>query len=118
MAQPQWARLREDAQFRIRRGAWYRVLKTSAQEVVLEVNRRPVTVPREALEIRSGPPQVWAVVPRPRRSDRFPDSWGEVYGVCPNCRARAPLLGKPSKLRCEKCNGVFEVGWPPVKAAS
>ena len=43
---PQWARVRGEMNCYIRRGAWYEVLRLTPEEVVLEVNRRPVRVGR------------------------------------------------------------------------
>src|SRR5207253_10552473 len=48
----QWARTRVRTSRQVRRGAWYRVLRATALEGVLEVNRRPVTVPRTFLQDR------------------------------------------------------------------
>src|SRR5438105_11390327 len=44
----QWARLRSDASVPLRRGAWYRVLRVTASDAVLDVNKRVVNVPRAA----------------------------------------------------------------------
>ncbi len=107
-----WARLEADVNVNIRRGAWYRVLRLSAREAVLEVNRVPTPVERSFLRLSNHPPQAWTVVPAPQHSVRFPLSWGEAYGVCPSCRERAPLLeGHPSGQRCQRCNGYFAIDW-------
>lgn len=107
-----WARLEADVNVNIRRGAWYRVLRLSAREAVLDVNRVPTSIERSLLQLAHQPPQVWTVVPSPQHSHRFPISWGEVYGVCPNCRERAPLLeGHPTGQRCQRCNGYFKIDW-------
>lgn len=111
MQATQWARLRSDAEYQLRRGAWYRVLRLTPLEAVLDVNQKQVSVPRAYLQVVPGRPERWSVVPRPRNSVRLPATWGSRYAVCPNCRARAPL-GRPAvTLRCPKCNGVFDVGW-------
>jgi len=107
----QYARLDTDVNCELRRGAWYRVLRLAQLEAVLDVARREVSVPREYLQIRPTPPQRWTVVPRPRDAQRVPESWGGRYGVCPNCRARSPLVGRPPKLRCDRCNGLYDVAW-------
>ena len=107
----QWARLRTDVNVKLRRGAWYRILKLGAVEAVLDVNRQPLTVARSLLQIVQDAPQRWSVVPAPANAVRFPSSWGTRYGVCPACRSRAPLQGEPATLRCTRCNGLFEVAW-------
>ena len=109
--QQQWARLNTDVDVKVRRGAWYRILKLGPLEVVLDVRGKQVPVPRPFLEIEPRPPMKWAVVRRPSRAARLPASWGSVYAVCPNCRERAKLEGRPVTLRCVRCNGSFAVAW-------
>ncbi|MGH7699571.1 MAG: hypothetical protein ACREMJ_03490 [Gemmatimonadales bacterium] len=111
MADVQWARLRTDVQSPLRRGAWYRILKLGAAEATVEVKGKPVTVARTVLEIVPAPRLQWTVVPSPRNAPRFPSSWGPHYAVCPNCRDRAPLGGRPASMRCGRCNGLFDIGW-------
>lgn len=111
MAAPQWARLQTEADVKLRRGAWYRILKLGAAEAVLEVNRRPLVVARGLLQIRPVRPNRWTVVPSPANAVRLPFGWGPRYAVCPSCRERAPLQGEPLTLRCGRCNGLFEVAW-------
>ena len=110
-AQGQWARLRPAAPGQIRRGAWYRVIRLGASEVVLDVHGKLTAVPRSSVEIIPTPPTRWTVVPRPSQSARLPAAWGAVYGVCPNCRTRARLEPRAASMRCPKCNGFFDVGW-------
>jgi len=107
----QYARLDTDVNCQLRRGAWYRVLRLAPMEAVLDVARREIAVPREYLQIRSNPPRRWTVVPLPSGALRVPASWGNRYGVCPNCRARSPLGDRHPKLRCNRCNGLFDVAW-------
>ncbi len=111
MAGQQWARLQTDVNVKLRRGAWYRILRLGAQEAVLEVNRRPITVLRTLLQIVQAPPTRWTVVASPRNTMRFPTGWGERYAVCPACRSRSPLEGHPNNLRCARCNGLFDIAW-------
>jgi hypothetical protein len=111
MATPQWARLEDDIDLPLRRGAWYPVTRLSATEVVVDVNRRPTAVPRRHLQLHAAPPTSWTVVPRPRDAVRMPSSWGDTYAVCPNCRERSPLNNHPSNLRCHRCNGLFPIAW-------
>ena len=111
MATSQWARLRANEPSHLRRGAWYRVVKLTAAEAVLDVHGKPTSFPRQALDIQAERPKQWAVVPRPPRSPRLPQSWGERYAVCPNCRERARIDEHVPSMRCPKCNGHFEIGW-------
>ncbi len=107
----QWARLRAEASVPLRRGAWYRVLRVTPTDAVLDVNQRPINVPKPALHLTPRPPAVWEVVPRPPNAKNLPQSWGARYCVCPKCRQRSSLPKGPTALRCVKCNGVFDVGW-------
>ena len=77
----------------------------------MNVKGAPVAVPRGQLQLSAEPALRWSVVPAPRGAPRFPSSWGTRYAVCPNCRDRAQLVGEPTSMRCQKCNGLFEVGW-------
>jgi len=54
----QWARLRSDASVPLRRGAWYRVLRVTASDAILEVNQRVINVPRSALQMTPRAPGV------------------------------------------------------------
>jgi len=111
MATAQWARIRPSEEGHLRRGAWYRVVKLSPAEVVLDINGKPTPFPRQSLEILPERPKLWAVVPRPSHSPRMPMTWGARYAVCPNCRERARLEEHATSMRCPKCNGVFDIGW-------
>jgi hypothetical protein len=111
MTGQQWARLRSSEPTHLRRGAWYRVIKLTSQEAVLDVHGKQTPFPRAELEILPERPKQWTVVPRPPRSPRMPQTWGDRYGVCPNCRERARLDERATSLRCPKCNGVFDIGW-------
>ncbi len=107
----QWARLLPAQPGHLRRGAWYRVVRLTAMEAVLDVNGTLTAVPRPSLEILPARPIRWTVVPRPSRAARLPASWGACYGVCPNCRERARLEERTASMRCPKCNGYFDIGW-------
>ncbi len=67
----QWARLQtESDEVKIRRGAWYKVLKLGPVEVVLDVNRKAIPIPRIYLRLRRhdyGPDDIraWADRVRP-----------------------------------------------------
>jgi hypothetical protein len=119
MVQQQWARLHSDVNVKLRRGAWYRILKLGAIEAVLDVNRQPHAVARGLLQIVQAAPIRWTVVPAPRNALRFPVGWGDRYAVCPSCRGRAQLEGQPHNMRCTRCNGLFDVAWnePYLKSA-
>src|SRR2546422_11061405 len=80
----QWARTRVRTSRQVRRGAWYRVIRATALEGVLEVNRRPVTGPRSSLQILPFRPTTWAVVTRPPNAQHPPASWGSTYGGGPS----------------------------------
>jgi hypothetical protein len=56
MTQRLYARLRENVNIRLRRGAWYRVLKLQDLKAVLDVNGRPTMVASALLEIVKRPP--------------------------------------------------------------
>ncbi len=108
---PQWARVRGDVNCSVRRGAWYEVVRVIADEVVLDVNQRMLSVARSSLQIVPVRPQRWSIVARPHDAVNLPLSWGSRYAVCPSCRDRAPLKGHPTEQRCLRCNGVFEIAW-------
>lgn len=107
----QWARLRADTSVPLRRGAWYRILRLTPTDAVLDVHQRIVNVPLAVLQVAPRAPSAWTVVPRPPNARNLPSSWGPRYAVCPNCHARAPLPKGPVSMRCMSCSGVFDVGW-------
>jgi hypothetical protein len=111
VADPQWARFQGDANYRLRRGAWYRVADLTAGEAKLDVNREAVPVPRASLKIVSAPPQYWTIVSRPRDAKSLAALWGDKYAVCPACRNRAQLKGAPTDMRCPRCDKTFRVAW-------
>jgi len=111
MSEIRWARVRAEASCELRRGAWYRVLRLTPHEVVLDVNSRPLGVSRSLLYMLPAHPGVWSVVPRPRHAGALPLSWGPRYAVCPSCRDRARLPASAASMRCTKCGGVYEIGW-------
>ena len=111
MAALRWARLIADVNCGLRRGAWYAVRQVRALEATLDVPKRALTVPRSLLEIVTRPPATWALVPRPAGARNVPAWWGAMYAVCPQCRSREPVSGRPERLRCGRCNGLFDVEW-------
>ncbi|HYT04923.1 MAG TPA: hypothetical protein VEM13_08610 [Gemmatimonadales bacterium] len=111
MAYMQWARLQTDLNIEIRRGAWYRILQIGPLQAVIEVRGQPVEVPLPFLEVVEQPPRTWTVIPRPRDAVRLPPSWGDYYAVCPSCRERQQIVGRPRRMVCVRCRGEFRVGW-------
>ncbi len=114
----QWARLKADVKCALRKGAWYRILKLTPTEVVLDVKGKPVPMPRGQLQLSSEPALRWSVVPSPKQTARFPATWGSSYAVCPNCRDRAKLEGHAATMRCRRCNGSFEIAWSDANRAA
>ena len=108
---PQWARLKTGVSYPLRRGAWYQVVQVTHGIALLDVKHRSMTVPLELLQIAPTRPQVWSVVPRPRDAVDMPLSWGNIYAVCPNCCARAPLGQRVPSMPCNRCSGEFEIAW-------
>lgn len=112
MTERLYARLRENVNLRLRRGAWYRVLLLQDMDAVLEVNKRPRKVLRALLEIVKRPPPRWTVVSQPLDGPRkAPPALAERYGVCPSCGERAALPDRARKLRCPYCKWEFAIGW-------
>ncbi len=112
MTEKLYARLQENVNLRMRRGAWYKVLQTDDVHSVLEVFGRPVTVATALLQIVKRPPPRWTVVePRESSAAKTPARLGAQYGVCPSCGDRAPLPKRVKRLRCPSCKWEFEVAW-------
>src|SRR5438128_5334631 len=107
----QWARLRARTTCPLRRGAWYRVVQLTDAEAILDVNGRPLSVPRAFLQVLPIRPRMWSVVLRLRGAVTPPASWGPRYGVCPRCCARAPLHQGSATMRCPACGFAFVIGW-------
>jgi len=117
MPQSRWARLQIEFPCPLRRGAWYRVLSASPLDVVVDVNRKQVRVPRRNLELSEQPASRWTVIETGSASVRVPKAMSVRYAVCPGCRERVPLGDQTTNLRCPKCNGLFDVAWPRGRAA-
>jgi hypothetical protein len=105
-----WARLKSEGPYPLRRGAWYRVIEFQLHVVVLDVQLKPVSVPRSLVQVVNERPLRWTAVPRPREAVRLREDWDQ-YAVCPNCGNRASLKGDPDELRCSQCEGLFPVDW-------
>lgn len=108
-----WARVKGDAHYGLRRGAWYRVIRRTDREALLDVDHRPATVPRECLEFVSVRPDRWTIVERPSGAAGPVAAWGRSYGVCPSCMHRTPVTYLTPEARCPKCGGTFRVDWGP-----
>ena len=112
MSERLYARLNENVNLHIRRGAWYRVLDLEDLHATLEVNRRPVTVAKALLEFVKRPPPKWTVVQQRASWIRIPPvGFAEQYGVCPSCTERAPLPPRVKRMVCPSCKWEFEVAW-------
>ena len=109
-----WARVRDDANHQLRRGAWYEVVAVTPEEAVLYVNKRPVFIALSDVQIVPVRPHTWSVVRRPRDAVSLPLSWGTRYAVCPSCSQRVSLRGSVRELSCPRCHGVYVVGWDEV----
>jgi len=105
-----WARLQADVNCNLRRGAWYRLIKAQGLAAVVDVKGTPVAVVRAFLQMSNSPPRKWTVVPRPRNVPRSLGI-GDHYAVCPSCRDRVPLSGRPTRMMCGRCSVEFAIDW-------
>ena len=111
-AAPLYARLCENVNLHIRRGAWYRVLKQDDLHATLEVNKRPVAVAKAMLEFVKRPPAKWTVVQqRASWIGTPPAGFTNEYAVCPSCTERAVLAAGTKRMPCPSCKWEFEVAW-------
>ena len=106
-----WARLQADLNVKLRRGAWYRITQLDPLQAVLEVGGRLLEVPSAFLQVIERPPRKWTVVARPHDAVRLPPGCVDRYAVCPSCRERQSLAGRPRRMSCRRCDGDFEVAW-------
>jgi hypothetical protein len=107
-----WARVKTDLHLGLRRGAWYRVIRETHGQVILDVDHRPATVLRDYLEFTGVRPDRWTIVER--QSDPAGSAAvgaAHSYGVCPNCSHRAPLVHPVVEAACSQCGGTFLVDW-------
>jgi hypothetical protein len=104
-----WARVVGDVNMRVRRGAWYEVIRLTPDAALLDVNRRTLNVPRAAVQVLSVRPREWSVVPRPYDAVDLPVAWGSRYAVCPRCSQRASLSDGHEKMQCPGCREVFSI---------
>jgi hypothetical protein len=106
-----WARVRGDVNCHLRRGAWYRVLALTDNDVVLDVHHEPRPVQRALVRLASSRPARWSGVTRPADAVQLPTAWGVKYGVCPVCQTRSGLESLATSKRCDECNGLFPIDW-------
>lgn len=118
MPETMWARLCEDVDCGLRRGGWYRTATVEPNRIVLLIHGKQQLFPRHLFEVAYAAPTRWTVVAQARNSARIPTRWSRGYAVCPKCRWRQLLWGRPPSLRCEACFEAFEVAWdePYLKA--
>ncbi len=105
-----WARLQADLNCNLRRGAWYRLIKTDGLAALVDVRGKPVPVVRAFLQMSNSPPRKWTVVRRPRNVPHALPI-GPHYAVCPACRDRVSLHGRPSQMLCGRCAVEYAVDW-------
>jgi len=115
-----WARvyaaLKRSVSKGLRRGAWYPVLRNDLPDrVSIKMGTRTVDVPRRLVEVRPQRPVFFSVISRPEyRRDAGRSSvhnLGKTYVVCPECRHRFGLFGRPARKDCPGCGHKGEVGW-------
>jgi len=104
-----WARVVGDVNVRVRRGAWYEVVRLTPDAALLDVNRRTLNVPRSAVQVQTVRPREWSIVTRPHDAVDIPISWGSEYAVCPRCSERASLKDQRVTMKCPGCQGVFSI---------
>jgi hypothetical protein len=109
-----WATAAPGLADRLRRGAWYPVIKDSGDgEVVLEVDLLPMRVDRADLHIRPDRPEMWTIVTR--TGVMRPTLTGvkvvNRYAVCPDCLARQEFEGEPETIMCTRCRRASKVDW-------
>ena len=113
----QWARVKRLGTHGLRRGAWYPVVnRVTAEMLIVDVAKRNVPVPREAVDLSESPPASWSVV---LWKDQDPGAqrvsaagFALTYAVCPACRARTELpTGEPASMTCAACGGEYGFDW-------
>ena len=118
MAETLWVRLCEDVDCGLRRGAWYEAISVGQTEVVLWLEARKKSFPRQLFETSDSGPTHWTVVSHAGNSTQIPARWTKGYAVCPSCSWRQLLYGQPRTMLCEGCYQEFTVDWdePYLKA--
>jgi len=111
-----WARCTERMADILRRGAWYPVVEeTPDGGVVVEVDQQRIRVKRGDVSIRKEPPTEWSIVVR---TGVMRPTWSgagssapTTYAVCPVCRERQYMDGKPKEMECRRCKKLAPVNW-------
>jgi hypothetical protein len=118
MAERRWARITDSVADILRRGAWYPILEETADgQVVVDVREGlQVRLKLDDVTVRDEPPSRWSVVVRtgvlrPTLGGAKSSDLVMTYAVCPACHERQDFEGKPSKLKCTRCNRTAEVDW-------
>ncbi len=106
-----WARLREDIDCGMRRGAWYDTVSVGQFEISLAVHGQERTFSRDTFDIVATRPTRWTIVVNASNASVIPARWAKGYAVCPQCAMRQLPMGRPQALRCDGCNGLYEVAW-------
>src|SRR5256885_17183096 len=65
MPELSWARVKTDLHLGLRRGAWYRGIRETGSQVILDVDHQPATGLRADLASVSARPDGWTIVERP-----------------------------------------------------
>jgi len=110
MATGQWARLRPSEAGHLRRGAWYRVIRLTPVEAVLDVNGTLTAFPRPTLEILPTPPTAGRSC-RDRHAPRGCRSPGARGTASVPIAANGPPRRQGDQHAVPKCNGFFDIGW-------
>ncbi len=100
----------------LRAGVWYAVVKDDLPDrVTLVLGETHVPVPRRILEIRPQRPTFFSVVHRIGYDEtahrKSVTKLGRFYAVCPECRKRFALYGKPERVTCPQCKHQGDVAW-------
>lgn len=112
-----WARCTDSVADVLRRGAWYPIVEdTGDQYVVLAVRERRVRLSRADVTVRDQPPDQWSIVVRtgvlrPTLGGGKGKELVTTYAVCPHCRYRQDLAGKPRHATCDSCGRTSDVDW-------
>src|SRR5438874_6351263 len=86
MPELSWARVKTDLHLGLRRGAWYRVIRETGSQVILDVDHQPATILREYLEFASVRPDRWTIVERPSDVAGAAAGWASHTASAPIAR--------------------------------
>ena len=108
-----WARLRVDVNCALRRGAWYRAVRLTRDNVTLDVSRERVPVPRRLLQTMFAAPARWSVVPRPSDAVNLPDEQARATSC-----ARAARVARRSAVFRRTCRARTAAGCSLLRGMS